>query len=51
MLRLFAPDCHPPPLKNMEDDLEAQLVQQLAEVRWLHAKKEWREWEVKERAT
>ena len=50
-----------PPKKiyKMEDDLEAQLVQQLTKVRWLHAEKEQREWEarlkaereVKEKAT
>ena len=35
---------YPPPKKiKMEDDLEAQLVQQLAEVRQLRAKKERRE--------
>ena len=38
---------HPPLEKNMEDDLEAQLVQQLAEVWLLHAKKEWREREAR----
>ena len=34
----------------MEDDLEAQLVQQLAEVRRLRAKKEWREREARLKA-
>ena len=34
----------------MEDDLEAQLMQQLAEVRRLHSKKERREREAKEKA-
>ena len=34
----------------MEDDLEAQLVQQLAEVRRLRAEKERREWEARLKA-
>ena len=34
----------------MEDDLEAQLVQQLAEVWRLHAEKERREWEARLKA-
>ena len=34
----------------MEDDLEAQLVQQLAEVRRLRAEKEWREREARLKA-
>ena len=33
----------------MEEDLEAQLVQQLAEVRWLRAEKEWRERQAKQK--
>ena len=36
MLRLLLlTTIYPPKKYNMEDDLEAQLVQQLAEVRWL----------------
>ena len=51
MLRLLLLTAIYPPQKyNMEDDLEAQLVQQLAEVRRLHAKKERREWEAKLKA-
>ena len=34
----------------MEDDLEAQLVQQLAKVQWLRAEKEQREWEARQKA-
>ena len=42
---------YPPPQKKykMEDDLEAQLMQQLAEVRRLRAEKERREREARDR--
>ena len=33
----------------MEDDLEAQLMQQIAKVRQLCAEKEQREWEAKQK--
>ena len=41
---------YPPKKKKMEDDLEAQLVQQLAEVRRLRAEKERREREARLKA-
>ena len=41
---------YPPQKIYMEDDLEAQLVQQLAEVWWLHAEKERREREARLKA-
>ena len=42
---------YPPPQKiKMEDDLKAQLMQQLTEVQWLHTEKERREWEARLKA-
>ena len=41
---------YPPQKYKMEDDLEAQLMQQLAEVRQLHAEKERREREARLKA-
>ena len=51
MLRLLLLTAISPPKKNkMEDDLEPQLVQQLAEVRRLRAEKERREREARLKA-